>query len=263
MSALCPSTAQSIPGTAATSRRFSAGRPAWTSATTICAPRARSERDRLARGVAGIAHHDAVGAPAVGVGGRGRRGHAEDADAGPAGVDQAIGGEQTLAIPAVEVGRDDGDLERRGHLLQQRDADRQVVFARREGVDPAAGEPAASRFACRSVSAVVPSGWNEIARVDDQRRVGLGARPRRHGGPPRQPPERAPHSCRGRTFPAGSTSREGRSRGRAGAAGGAASAADGGRGSRPSRRWHRLVFPASKQRGDQRGRGEARPSFRC
>ena len=59
----------------------------------------------------------------------------------PAGVDQAIGGEQALAVPAIEVGRDDGDLERRGHLLQQRDADRQIALARREGVDSAARDP--------------------------------------------------------------------------------------------------------------------------
>ena len=82
--------------------------PAWTSATTtILVLHARPQRlRRFARGVGRIARHDAVGAPAVGVGRR-WRGHAEDADAGPGGVDQAIGGEQALAVPAIEVGRND------------------------------------------------------------------------------------------------------------------------------------------------------------
>ncbi len=93
LSALWPSTAQSIPVMVPTSRRFSAGRPAWTSATTISAPRARSDCTDSRAASAGSrttmpSARQRLASAAVG----GAR-HAEDADVGPGGVEQAIGGE--------------------------------------------------------------------------------------------------------------------------------------------------------------------------
>ena len=95
-SALCPSTAQSIPATAATRRRLSAGAPTWTKRHHDARAAGPQRTDRLARGLDRIARHDAGGPPAGGVGGRRRRADAEDPDRDPAGVDQPIGREQPL-----------------------------------------------------------------------------------------------------------------------------------------------------------------------
>ncbi len=66
---------------------------------------------------------------------------------------------------------------------------------------PPRASPAASRLACRSVSAVVALGLEEVAGVDDQRRIGLRAGPCRHGGPPREAAERLHGTVAGGVLP--------------------------------------------------------------
>ena len=193
-----PSRARGWPGTSA---RFSAGSPPWTSATTIVAPRARSDRMVSRPASAGSRTTMPSAAPAVGVGGGRRRRHPEKADARAGGVDQAIGREQPLAVAAVEVGRNDGDLERRGQLLEQRHADRQIALAWREGVDPGGRDARRQQPRLPCGLGRRPLGQEQVAGVDDQRRVRLGAGPADHGRAAPEATERLDGAVAGEILP--------------------------------------------------------------
>ena len=129
---LCPSTAQSMPGTAASSlRALVRVADVHQRHHDLRAARAQAG-DRLARRRGRIARVDAGGLERRGVVGRRRRADAEQADLDAGGVDDLVGVEQPLAVPAVEVRRQQRDAGLLGQLPQQRQADRQIALARNQ-----------------------------------------------------------------------------------------------------------------------------------
>ena len=194
-----PSTAQSMPGTAATSLWVALPSPTCTSAITMRRAARAQARDRRARRGGGIARLDAGGLERGGVVGRRRRADAEQADLDAGGVDDLVGVEQPLAVPAVEVRRQQRDAGLLGQLSQQRQADRQIALARNQRGRPhpperrreQAGAPLdLARVGRLAVAVRARMREEQVAAVEDQRRVRLGARAIELGRPARDAAQR-------------------------------------------------------------------------
>ncbi len=196
---LCPSTAQSIPGTAPSSARLAFLSPTCTSATTIFAPRARRPATSSRAAATGSRASMPAAFSAAASSGVGAAVTPKTPIFTPGGVDDPIGVEQPLAVAAVQVRRD----QRQARLLreppQQRHAQREVALAREERgrADPtvrrrqqagaALDLAGVGPLAARESSGL---GQKQIARVEHQRRVGFGARAIDHRRPARDPAQR-------------------------------------------------------------------------
>jgi len=141
--------------------------------------------DLVARRGRRVARLDARGLERGGVVGRGRRGHAEHADLQASGVDDLVGVEQALAVAAVKVRRQQRDARALRQPPQQRQTQREIALAGQQRGRPEpsvrAREQARAPFDLAGVGAhlagEVDGARNEqIARVQHQRHVGLGAR---------------------------------------------------------------------------------------
>ena len=155
--------------------------------------------DLVARRRHRVARLDARRLERGGVVGRRRRGHAEHADLDARGVDDPVGLEQALAVPAVEVRRHQRDARLLGELPQQRQADRQVALARKQR--GRARPPERRREQPRApldlagvgplaVAEVSGLGQKQIAGVEHQCRVRFGARAIDDGRAPADPAQR-------------------------------------------------------------------------
>ena len=181
---LCPSTAQSIPGTALTSLRLASALPTWTSATTIRAPRARSA---------------ATSSRAAATGSRASMPAASNA-AASSGAGGAVTPKMPTFVPAASTSRrrrtaacrrartgsppDDGRCCLLREPPQQRQAERQIALARQQRRRPDAPvrRPRAGARAARSRprrAACRRRRSRAGARTDRPRRAPAPRRPRR------------------------------------------------------------------------------------
>ena len=197
---LCPSTAQSIPGTAREQLAVVGSRRRRAPARPRSARRARAGRrprrappppDRAPR-----CRPPANAAASSGVGGAVTP---KTPTFTPGGVDDPVGVEQPLAVLAVEVRRHQRDARLLGEPPQQRQPERQIALAReqrgrahpperRREQARAPLDLARRRAACRRGAS--RCGQEQIAGVEDQRRVRLGARAIDHRRPARDPAQR-------------------------------------------------------------------------
>jgi hypothetical protein len=129
--------------------------------------------------------------------GRRRRADAEQADLDAGGGDDLVGVEQPFAVPAVQVRRQQRDAALLGQLPQQRQADRQIALARhqrgRSHPPERRREQTAAPLDLARVGLLgvgVRPGEEQVATVEDQRRVRLGPRAIQLGRPARDAAQR-------------------------------------------------------------------------